>query len=83
MRLNQGDADGALADFTALIGLAPGGETLAKAWNNRGLARQAKGDVAGSVSDFLEALRVAPADWSGRAQVEDNLADAREMLGGG
>jgi tetratricopeptide (TPR) repeat protein len=71
-----GDFDSAIADCSEPSGSSPG----IKAWNNRGWARQAKGDWAGAAADYA-GLALAPADWNGRALIEGNLATARRRLG--
>jgi len=45
----KGDLEGAIADFTAAIGLDP---KLASAYKNRGDTKQAKGDSAGAREDL-------------------------------
>src|ERR1700724_3579450 len=49
LKRSQGDLDGAIADFTAAIGLDP---KLASAYKNRGDTKQAKGDSAGANKDL-------------------------------
>jgi tetratricopeptide (TPR) repeat protein len=73
-----GDVDGAITDLSFSIQLNPRDP---RAWNNRGWAREAKGDLAGALADYAEALRRAPADFPGRAKIEENLT-AMQALGG-
>jgi hypothetical protein len=51
------DVDGKIADYTQAIRLDPG---FAVAFNNRGIARKAKGDRAGAKADRAEAHRLDP-----------------------
>jgi len=54
---DQGDLDGALADFTAAIALAP--DALAPRYN-RGNARSLVGDVDGAIDDYTAAIDLDP-----------------------
>jgi tetratricopeptide (TPR) repeat protein len=56
-RQEAGDLEGAIADFTAAIELAPG--ELAPRYN-RGNAHALSGDLDGAFSDYTEALRISP-----------------------
>jgi len=51
------DIDEKLRFYTQAIRLKP---DYAEAFNNRGVARQAKGDVAGALQDYSEAIRLKP-----------------------
>jgi len=53
-----GDLDGAIADCDRAIELNP---KLAKAFDNRGSAKLAKGDVVGAADDFAQAAKLAQA----------------------
>jgi Flp pilus assembly protein TadD len=56
-RQEAGDLEGAIADFTAAIELAP--RELAPRYN-RGNALTLAGDLEGAFSDYTEALRISP-----------------------
>src|SRR5262249_36993414 len=73
-RFVQGDRDGALCDFRAVLRLRP---DLPEAWNNCGVVRQALGEVAAAVDDFSRALAFRP-DY---AEALNNRARARQALG--
>ncbi|MEP7289963.1 MAG: toll/interleukin-1 receptor domain-containing protein [Chloroflexota bacterium] len=51
------DLDGIIADYSESIRLRPNNPT---AFNNRGIARQNKGDWAGAITDYSEAIRLRP-----------------------
>src|SRR5438105_1181051 len=70
-QLQQGDADGAIAEFTKAIEADP---TYSKAYNNRGLARQRKDDLAGAIEDFSKAIELNPKF----TQALNNRASARQ-----
>ena len=53
----EGDPEGAIADFTAAIGLDP---THALAYLGRGSSRSDRGDLDGAMADFDESVRLAP-----------------------
>ena len=57
-RSQQGDKDGAIADFTAAIGLNPNYDA---AFYNRAKAWRDKGEVARADADAAEAVRLNPA----------------------
>jgi tetratricopeptide (TPR) repeat protein len=57
VRLDTGDARGALADFDAALRLDPG---MAAAWSNRGMAWHLLGEPARARSDYDESLRLDP-----------------------
>ena len=49
----MGNPDAAIADCSRAIELNPGD---AEAFNNRGLAKRAKGDLAGAIADFDQSI---------------------------
>jgi Flp pilus assembly protein TadD len=53
----KGDDDKGLADYDQAIKFDPDD---ALSYNNRGIARVAKGDRAGAIADFRKALTLAP-----------------------
>ncbi len=69
-----GDKDAAVREYRTALS-----EGIPFAWAhyNRGLARQAQGDIPGAIEDYERALAVAPPGWGHRRTVEDNLARAR------
>ena len=73
----QGDVKGAIAEYTKAIQLEP---RLWKAWQNRAIAKQQSGDVAGAVEDLRKCLEVAPHDAQERRQIEEMLAKAQKSL---
>ena len=71
----KGDLDGAIADYTKIIELKNAAEKMTyapaisaryktfyytAAYYNRGLAKEAKGDLAGAKNDFIDALKLNP-----------------------
>ena len=68
------DVDEKLRFYGEAIRLKP---YYAQAFNNRGVARQAKGDLDGALADFTKAIRLKP-DY---AQAFDNRGVAREAKG--
>jgi tetratricopeptide (TPR) repeat protein len=54
---NEGDLDGAIADYSRAIQLNP---NYAEAYNNRGHLKGAKGDHDGAIADFDRAIEVDP-----------------------
>jgi tetratricopeptide (TPR) repeat protein len=57
-RLDAGDLEAALVDFTEAIRLDP---RSAQAYNNRGLTHYRRGDLDGAAADYTAALRIDPA----------------------
>ncbi|WP_170229052.1 tetratricopeptide repeat protein [Polyangium fumosum] len=53
----EGDLDGAIADFTKAIKLAPGEHAPRY---NRGNARSLADDVDGAIADYTDAIKIAP-----------------------
>jgi tetratricopeptide (TPR) repeat protein len=86
-RLGRGDYAGAVAEFSAALGIDPGSGEL---YRKRGSARRDQGDAAGAVADFDAALRIDPQDaeaYRGRSSarllvgdVAGAEADARQAL---
>jgi tetratricopeptide (TPR) repeat protein len=70
----DGDADGRIADYDAVLRLDP---QYVAAFNNRGAARRQAGDLEGAIADFDEALRLDPRD----AEVLNNRGSVRGDLG--
>ena len=56
-RSEQGELDGAIADFTKAIELDPG---LAEAYTNRGIARGRTGDLDGAIADHTKTIELKP-----------------------
>jgi len=54
-RQQQGDHDGAIADFTQAIELNP---DCVQAYASRGLSKEAKGDAAGAKSDYSKSIQI-------------------------
>jgi len=75
-RLDQGDLDAAIQDYTKAIALDP---QDANANYNRGDVREAQGDVAGAVADFRRYLELAP-DAPDRHQVQQWIAQLEKQL---
>jgi tetratricopeptide (TPR) repeat protein len=59
-RMLKGDAEGAVADYTTAIKLAPNIPGIEKAYNNRGMAYQFKGDSINAYNDFDRAIIINP-----------------------
>lgn len=86
-RLEAGDIDGAIADFTEAIQINPN-DTLAHA--SRGNAHYAKGNMEVSITDFTEVIRLNPEDpvgYVGRSNAynrqgnfDDAIADFTEVI---
>ena len=49
--------DGMLSDSSKAVELDPGST---QAWNNRGIARQEKGDLDGALADYDRSLQLNP-----------------------
>jgi tetratricopeptide (TPR) repeat protein len=56
-KVEVGDMDGAIADYTEAIRLNP---EFATAYSNRGVVRYNKGDMDGAIVDYIEAIRLNP-----------------------
>jgi tetratricopeptide (TPR) repeat protein len=59
-KLDKGDTDGAIADFTVLITLTKSKPPLAMAYNNLGYAKLVKGDYNGAIADMTKAIELKP-----------------------
>lgn len=60
------------------------GDQLAWAFNNRGIARAAKGDLLNAIADYSSAIQLAPDDpaaWSNRGTAHATLGDLLAALG--
>ena len=79
--------EGALKDYNEAVRLKP---DYAEAFNNRGIARRAKGDAEGALKDYSEAIRLKP-DFAGafnnrglratrKGDVEGALQDYSEAI---
>src|SRR5215470_7674716 len=55
--LKKGELERAISDFDLAIATD---QRLAAAWYNRGLARYRRGDRAGALGDYNQALQLAP-----------------------
>ena len=74
-KFQNGDYQGALADFNKAIEINP---QDAFAYNNRGIAKKEAGDFQGAIADFNKALAINPQD----AYIYfDNRAGAKIELG--
>ena len=61
-KLIKHDWDGAIAEFSKAIELAP---TDTRAYNTRGMAKKNKGDLDGAIADFSKAIELDPKDaWA-------------------
>ena len=74
MRLARGDADGALADYSAALDVNP---RYVEAYNNRATVRRARGDLDGAIADYVRALALVPPDGPERAMIRENLDAVR------
>jgi len=61
-KLRSGDSDGAIADFTEAIKVAPaaGDEALAGSYVNRSVPFQSKGDLDAALADVNKAIKIQP-----------------------
>lgn len=69
-KYEQGDFDGAIADYDKSIRLR---RNKPNVWNNRGVAKNSIGNYDGAFSDFDEAIRLQPDDaefWNNRGNVK-------------
>ena len=57
-KLNKGDLDGALAEFTRAIEIDP---SYAGAYADRGIVKWKKGDARGTLADYTRAIEIYPA----------------------
>jgi lipoprotein NlpI len=73
-RAAKGDHDGAIADYDAVLKLAP---KNARAHNNRGTVYRDKGDSEHAFADFAEAVKLNPRD----ADAQYNLGNAYAAKG--
>jgi lipoprotein NlpI len=73
-RAAKGDHDGAIADYDAVLKLAP---KNARAYNNRGTVYRDKGDGERAFADFAEAVKLNPRD----ADAQYNLGNAHAAKG--
>ena len=70
--------EGALQDYNEAIRLKP---DYADAFNNRGIARKAKGDLEGALQDYNEAIRLKP-DFAEAFNNRGNVRKAQRRSGG-
>jgi tetratricopeptide (TPR) repeat protein len=56
-KTENGDFDGAIADYSEVIRLKP---NFVQAFNNRGVTRDYKGDLDRAIADYSEAIRLKP-----------------------
>ncbi|MCI0343343.1 MAG: protein kinase [Planctomycetales bacterium] len=70
----EGDKGAAVREYNRGL---DGGMPFAWALSNRGLAREAQGDLSGAIEDFGNALEAAAPDWSHRNAVAGALARVR------
>lgn len=61
-KMELGDYDGAIGDFSSIIRLQPDFEMLYQAYFGRGYAKFQKGDFEGAKTDFDRAIRIYPND---------------------
>lgn len=82
IRRDLGDVDGAIADFTEVLRHStavtgkPGSFPDALVW--RGKLYEKKGDTPSAIRDYETALKLAPPDWHGRMQAEEELGRLRK-----
>ena len=53
--------EGAITDYTQAISVNP---QFSLAYNNRGLAKQNKGDLDGAIADYTQAISIDPQDFT-------------------
>ena len=76
---DRGDYDGAIADFTEAIRLAP---NYVYAYNIRGVVYRQKGDYDRAIADFEEALKINPnLEKNTREKIEQDIELARQAKG--
>ncbi len=77
LRREKGDVEGALADYDKAINLNP---YHLDAYVKRGGLRGNLGDLEGVIADYSKAIEIAPNDWPPRVQLENYIAQARQLL---
>jgi tetratricopeptide (TPR) repeat protein len=73
---SEGDLERASSDFTEAIRRD---ESCADAYLLRGDVRRARGALEQAAADYRRALDLAPADWSFRERVRNNLAEIQQQ----
>jgi tetratricopeptide (TPR) repeat protein len=86
-KYEQGDLDGAIADYNKAIKLDPDDTT---AYHNRGYTKHKQGDLSGAIADYTESIRLDPEDpdtYNNRSclyydlqQLDDALADFERAI---
>lgn len=74
-KYEKGDWDGAIKDFTQVLGINPKSSV---AFNNRASAKQAKNEIDGAISDYTQALDLDPkmvAAYYGRGNAKTSKGD--------
>ncbi|MBI3724935.1 tetratricopeptide repeat protein [bacterium] len=84
VKITRGDLDGAIADLSRAIELAP---RIPEVWGGRGVARSKKGDREGARKDFERFLELAPNHpkaagvRAALAQLDERCASKRPRAG--
>ncbi|XGB38463.1 MAG: tetratricopeptide repeat protein [Cyanobacteria bacterium LVE1205-1] len=79
-KYNQGDFLGAISDYSEAIRIDP---NYAKAYNNRGFAKDKLKDYQGAISDYSEAIRIDPNfayAYNNRGNAKDELKDYKGAI---
>jgi tetratricopeptide (TPR) repeat protein len=78
----QGDLEGAIADYTTLIGLSGAAvEDMANALFNRGAARGEQGDFIGAIADYTSAVELPNVPVGQLSQALVNRGVAKGLVG--
>ena len=90
VKMIKGDFEGAIADYDTAIKLAPNAIGIEKAYNNRGIAYQFKGDHIRAFNEFAKAISINPkyaSPYNGRGVIFESrgkldlaLADFNKAL---
>ena len=79
---NQGDIEGAIADYNQSIAINP--KTAARAYRNRALLKSSKGDKDGAITDYNQAIELEPKNanaYNKRGELKHAKGDLDAAIG--